>query len=323
MNHLIFGDLHLKINNLNLATEVLSWIEKQVAIIKPDAAFYLGDVFHTHAVIRSEILTIFYDHIVRVSNMVKTYYILGNHDLSTAASSKYHSLHSFKNIPNLTIVDSYTVEQGISMIPYVHNMDDFPKIDTDITYCHQTFLGANYGHIIADSGVNAAHIKGIILSGHIHKKQQLGNVYYVGSVFSQDMNDLNEIKGITLFNTDTFAQQFIEAPFPKWKSVGLTYDKDIHKNILSNINEEDNWIIQLEGNQSDIVKYISSSKYKELLTKYKIQIKPIYLDKAKAKYSIKSKTLSDIVVEYFDKVYTGDIDKDLLKKRAVEILRTT
>jgi DNA repair exonuclease SbcCD nuclease subunit len=331
MKLFIIGDPHLKITRFDLANQFIQWVDEKIQEIRPDAVVNLGDTFDTHAVVRSEVKNIVMDHIqhcIKNTNNGTYFYILGNHDFYKPRSSKFHALRDWKTIDGLRVIDERTDLPDINttMLPYYPDHTQFPLDTLNICIAHQTFIGTDYGYKREDVGVNADNVNAeIIISGHIHNRQQFGKVIYPGSPFSQSVNDIDQIKGVMLFDTDTYECQFIECPLPKW--VSLEYEictdntiESIHSDIASTVNNNDHWVIKLSGPKAEIIGYQSSEQYKKIAKDVSIQIKPTFTDKAKKKQQIKASSVESIIFEYFDKIYDGAIDKDLLKKKSKEII---
>jgi len=296
---------------------------------KPDLVVNLGDSFDTHAVLRSEIMSEFIRHVGVITPYCEYIYLIGNHDMYKPNDATYHALLPFKNkIHNFTIVDEITDLHGMTFVPYMHNWQDFPKNPNQpIVVAHQTFIGADYGYYRPDVGVDADKITAqIIISGHVHKRQSFGKVYYPGSPYAGGLDDINQIKGLTLFDKSTFQHIFIPSPFPLWKGARFSIDDetsiaDIHNDLCSSVNDNNHWIIELTGPKAEIISYMDSKKWFELSSKHSIRIKPEYNDKRKiSNKKIKSITMHEIICEYIDKIYNGSLDKSLIKAKALQVL---
>lgn len=328
MKLLFIGDMHLKISKFDLSKSFLDWINEIVKLHKPDLIVNLGDTFDTHAVLRSEIMAEFMDHVHRCIEIAPYVYLLGNHDLWKPSDSKYHALKHMKGmVQNFTIVDEIKEIADITFVPYIHNPADFPLQTSKICVAHQTFKGADYGDITTKDGVDADAVSAeIIISGHIHKKQVLGKVIYPGSPFSQSLNDINQIKGVMLFDTKTYKQTLIECPLPKW--VGAKFDispvfscEDLQvelKNLLDS--SEDHWVFEITGPKAEITAYLDSKQAKKLFAGKSIKIKTVFTDKEKKLTKIKALSVDSIVNEYINKVYSGSLDKDQLQAKSMELL---
>ena len=327
MKLLLIGDPHLKISRLELSKSFLSWIDGVILDKKPDMIINLGDTFDTHAVVRSEILCEYVDHVKR-NNHIPYMYIVGNHDMFRPNNSKYHVLKSFKGIiNNFTIIDERTDIDDITYVPYIHDFENFPKHTKKVCVAHQTFVGADYGYYRPDVGVDADKISAeIIISGHIHKRQTFGKVVYPGTPFSHDLNDINQEKGVMLFDTDTYQSEFIYSPFPRWRGIKICMSSvesvdELHVNIENSINDVDNWIIDVTGPRAEIMHYLDSKRWLNLQKKHSVRVRPTYTDTNRVeRKKISAISMSDIVCEYIDNIYDGVLDKSVLKDAATQLL---
>ena len=140
---LLIGDPHLKITKFDLSKKFLNWLGQLIVDQRPDLVVNLGDTFDTHAVLRSEVMTEFMNHVNSVLTVCPYVYLVGNHDQYKPNDSRYHALSHLKNkIPGFTIVDEVMNINDITYVPYMHNPDLFPKITKPICIAHQTFKGA-------------------------------------------------------------------------------------------------------------------------------------------------------------------------------------
>jgi DNA repair exonuclease SbcCD nuclease subunit len=331
MRILFIGDCHLKINRFDLATSFLSWLNQLIIEQKPDLVVNLGDTFDTHAVLRSEVLNEFIKHVdVVLGQGIPYVYLLGNHDMYKPNDPKYHALLPFKDkINNFHIIDKTQDFMGMTFVPYQYYGYNFPKKTLPVCVAHQTFLGADYGPIRATEGVDASSIVGcdIIISGHIHTKSVLGSVLYVGSPFSQSASDIDQVKGITIFDTDNYKTTFTTCPLPMWRRFTFIIDGQGQSiELLSRIltktvaGSKDHWVVQLEGPKAEIVGYLSSKEYLEAIAEVDVKVKTKFTDSEKKKVSIEAKTMEHIISEWVAKVYNGSVDKEELSARARIVL---
>jgi len=325
---LFIGDPHLKVTKLETCKTFLSWVIKVIAKHKPDMVVNLGDTFDTHAVVRSEIMGEFRKHVEQVVALTPYTYILGNHDMFKPKDATYHALQTFKGINGFTVVDEiiHDKKNNITWVPYQVSSELFPTKTLPICVGHQTFIGADFGFYRPDDGVDPASISAdVIISGHIHKRQSFDKVIYPGSPFAQGIDDINQAKGLMLFDTETYEYEFLESPLPKWKGMRLSLDEmstdEITKSITAEVNSVDQFVIEVTGPKAEIIGYLSSKEFLTLKEGKSIRVKPEYTDKLKRENTkIKSITLSDIVDEYVDRVYAGSLDRSIIKTTAHEIL---
>jgi len=323
---LLIGDPHLKITRFELAKQFLNWVNNLILEVKPDAIVNLGDTFDSHAVVRSEITQEFKKHVqVATSQGIAYYYVLGNHDMYKPNDSRYHALQSFKGTyDKLFVVDDVLELDDVTFVPYQVDISTFPKITKPICIAHQTFIGADYGFTRPDAGVNADQISAeIIISGHIHTRQMFGKVIYPGTPYAQSVNDVDQNKGVMLFDTETYKYSFIDCPLPQWKS--LTYDlseysaDNVKNMIIESVDTANHWVAEITGPKVEYLAIRDSEELQELRKTVSLNFKPHFTDSEKKKVSIKSFSVANITEEYIDRVYAGSLDKDLLKKEAAKV----
>lgn len=332
MRVLFCGDKHLKINRFDLAKQFLNWLNKTIEKDKPDLYVCLGDDMDTHSIVRSELLTelrYHFDHVLSLG--IPIVYLVGNHDCYRPNDMKYHAIQSMKGLhKDLHIVDTIQDLYNMTFVPYIHNNDLFPSKTLPICVAHQTFKGADFGDITTKDGVDASSIIGaeLIISGHIHKRQRLEvgrtSVLYVGSPFAQSASDINQIKGVSILDIESYKETFISCPLPIWK--GIKYEispsfslDDLHDDLVLQLNNTDHWVIEITGPKAEILGYIGSKKNKSIISGKDVKIKTVFTDKEKKQTRIVAVSVDDIVSQYIDKVYSGSIDKTLLKTRAIEM----
>lgn len=319
---LCVGDIHLSHTRLNLCEQVLNWIAEVIRDLKPDGVVYLGDEFDTHAVIRAECLGIWTNHLNKTLKYCPTYWLLGNHAMYKPNDSKYNALIPFMGwkMRYLNIVTSSTEIDGFGFVPYLcHGQtweDETKDFKSDIVFTHNTFVGADFGFKLATEGVSQAEIaQSLVISGHIHKRQILTynesgcSVCYPGTPYSWSGHDVDEKKGLMLFDSETRQFEFIESPFPMWRrlEVDLTSCNEIL--VPDTIKYNDHLLLSIKGLRSDVRTFLSSSHLKDLRESYSsVSVSTTFLDSAKVAKSIssiKSKTISDILETYMSTVYKG------------------
>lgn len=322
---LFIGDAHLKATRMELVVQFLSWLDSIYEQVKPDIIVYSGDYFDNHAVIRCEILSMFDAHIRKHSNILK-YYILGNHDQFKPNDSKYHALQPLKGVhDHFVVVDEVMELDGITMVPFIADLNQFPVKTQPIVMAHQTFIGADYGYTKADAGVDAALVEAdIIISGHVHKRQAFGKVVYPGSPYAQSVNDIDQSKGVMVFDTETYQYDYIECPLPQWRGIKFELSPeysatDMHQDIEAQIDETNHWVLDITGPKAEVVSYLDSKQFLALKKGKKLVTRATHTDTLKERVKIQAITMDDIISSYVDEVYSGTLDKSTVISKALEI----
>lgn len=318
---LFIGDPHLKITRFDLAIQFLNWVTELAVKLKPDMVVNLGDTFDTHAVVRSELLAEFKEHVETITaESINYWYVLGNHDFYKPTSSKYHALQTLKDMNNYFLVINERVDyQNMTFLPHYPDHKLFPKDTREICIAHQTFIGADYGYNRPDVGVDPAKISAeIIISGHIHMRQGFGKVIYPGTPYAQSVDDIDQFKGVMLFDTETFEQKFIQSPLPMWRGVKI----DLRDGPISDLefDSKDHWVVEVTGPKAEVIAFRDSKEFKEVKKGCDVKFKPVFTDKEKRLVQIEAVSMDKIMQEWAEKVYQGSIDKNLIVNKALEIL---
>lgn len=225
MKCLYVGDPHIKPNNIDEADRLMDFVNDLALSKKVDRITILGDLMHTHAVVRLEVLEFWDQWLDTLSEVQDLVVLVGNHDQSGNFSSDNNSLRVFQRMKKKTlhIVEYPKVIGSFGYISYIHDRDKFVEIANNlidnygakIIICHQTFDGAKYeSGIYAPDGINPDLIKApLIISGHIHSRQAFGKVIFPGTPKWDSASDANEQKGVWIFEHDDLTGAILNTEF--------------------------------------------------------------------------------------------------------------
>ncbi len=215
MKILRVGDPHIRPQNLMEAERLMGYVKQVVINAKVDRLEILGDLFHTHAIVRLEVLEFWNRWLQELSDIVETIVLVGNHDMPGNYGIEKHALTVFKRIQNgrLKIIDKPTVFGQLVYCPYIHSEDEFltavhsiDGTESKTLICHAEFSGSQYDNgFYSPHGFNPDKVRyQAIISGHIHKEQIIagGRVDYPGTPKWDTASDANEHKGIWLYEHD-------------------------------------------------------------------------------------------------------------------------
>jgi hypothetical protein len=121
---LYVGDYHCQISNLKDSESLMSFIIELAEKEEVDVIVFLGDQFHTHAVLRLEVIN-FWSKKLRLLNLIcPTYLLIGNHDMkgdNESTAEDINSMIGFNTddvlLENIKIIHKPTVVESIGMIP--------------------------------------------------------------------------------------------------------------------------------------------------------------------------------------------------------------
>lgn len=218
MKTLYIGDPHATVDALKEMYSLIDFIEDVIITTKPDNVVLLGDQYHTHAVIHLGVMTFWSDAFRQLMTAGQSqdppvdikqpnvYAMVGNHDMSGVSNSRETSMsaHAFM----VKVLSDPKVIQGILYVPYQADNQKFVdicnKYPTKTVVCHQSFAGAAF-----DNGFYDPHgidpnliVQEQIISGHIHKPQSFGKVWYPGAPRWRTVGDANTQRAIWLVEHD-------------------------------------------------------------------------------------------------------------------------
>lgn len=197
MKLLLVGDPHVTVDSLAECRALVALINKTAVEHRVDRVVFLGDLYHTHAVVRVEVMNFWHEALRSMEQPAIC--LVGNHDMP-GDGSKVNSLvvHGGDYVE---VVEEDFVLNGVGFLPYMADKDalvakanDLVRVDRIKTLiCHQTFDGSVYENgFYAEDGVdsNLINVEAII-SGHIHAPQAFGKVWYPGAPRWRTLSDAN------------------------------------------------------------------------------------------------------------------------------------
>lgn len=206
------GDPHAKVHNLKEMRDLICFVADTANKNSVDRIEILGDLFHSHAVLRLEVQEFWTWALHLLSSICETVVLVGNHDLSGDYGSNFSALSMFNLLSrkNLIIIEKPQCLGIIGYVPYIHSNDDFKSaalalnsMGAKVLVCHQTIKGSRYeSGIYAPDGVEIGEwSEGFthVISGHIHAEQEFGNIIYPGTARWDTSADANQRKGIWIY----------------------------------------------------------------------------------------------------------------------------
>src|SRR5581483_9288 len=213
MKILRVGDPHVKVNNIKESEKLLKFIVWLAVEHKVDRIEILGDLFHTHSIIRLEVLRFWEEALIELANVCEVVVLVGNHDQTGDYSSSASALDVFQWIEdskkNLKIVNIPTINGQFLYVPYIHDSARFVDVVNSLSglakvlVCHQTFKGSKYeSGMYTPDGIDVSLLSPQfihVISGHIHSRQEFGRVKYPGTPRWDTTADANQPKGLTIY----------------------------------------------------------------------------------------------------------------------------
>lgn len=198
------GDMHLRLSDLSEAGSIVDQILSIIDAEKPSHVILSGDQFDTFGVVRSEILAHWTRFFVEASKrpfITEIIALVGNHDMS-GADGGVSAMEPFKHYENVKVVDASYDLGTFYFVPFMRDTAQFEAYCRSlpagsILFCHQSFNGAQFENGFYDPhGADpacATHLMAVI-SGHVHKAQQIANIWYPGTPRQLTFSDAGEPK---------------------------------------------------------------------------------------------------------------------------------
>lgn len=319
-NTLFIGDLHAMPANYEDTGIILDYAKELVrenpTIVR---VVFLGDLFHTHSVVRQEIAHFVRRKIREIFEQRGTqiFILAGNHDGSSPSSVELNAIRMvFDGDRHVTIVDSELEghqEGPFFMVPFIGDNEQFVKtcqaFPDKILVCHQTVKGACYeNRSLAPGGVDQSRLpQRRIISGHIHLEQRVDRVFYPGTPRALTASEHNEDKGLWVYNDEN--DEWLKYSLNGKVKCFVRYDIEQGK-------EQDDMLAQQQWNPKDDVRVCihgTETFYREMLTKYerlaaKVKFIPDIRKDLKKKVDIDSEggSVNKSLHRYVHKIYDAD-----------------
>jgi DNA repair exonuclease SbcCD nuclease subunit len=222
-----------------------------------DVLIHCGDVFDSRTAIGIFTLNYAVEIFEKLSNIIPIIVLVGNHDSATKYNNDVHSLKFLNFINNISVIDvpqSETIcNNKILFMPWMSTKESEINCinenrDCNIIFSHMNIAGMNFNrYVVVKDGIETQNIETFkrVFSGHIHYRQEKNNIIYVGSPYQLDRGDINNNKGVYLYDFISNDLIFFE------NNISPKYLKYAYDEILTMINE--NNTKELENNFIDIV----------------------------------------------------------------------
>jgi DNA repair exonuclease SbcCD nuclease subunit len=310
-----------------------------------DILCILGDWFDSRQLLDIHVMNISIDIIMELATILPIYMMTGNHDIYKKNDTDVNSLAAFRHIPNVTIYEKPIIitnnTSNILLMPWIGSkeLEESYLEDNKVEYvfAHTTIEGFKYdnGRDITTGGVSVnkfSHIKRLF-SGHIHKRQEVKNLIYLGSPYHTKRSDIGNSKGIYTFIPDeneiVFEKNTLSPVFQRIKLenlLDLTLDhcKYIFHNNYTDVIIPDKYIHIFH--LTKFIDLLEDCKYKKIETigegrvidnavtiADKIDIKDILslIELAIEELGLNMETLVKLKLlnrDYYEKAYKGDSD---------------
>lgn len=202
---IIFSDLHLCEKTANTCfNEVLPGLFEAVKTDKDKKLVCLGDFYHIRYKVDVAIQNKVFEYFSMLGDHgIDVWLLPGNHDQINEQGE--NALTPFNALLNVTVFDEICETSFGTFIPYRKNKEEIieylktmKKSNLPI-FMHEDIIGFEYRQgIVSDKGISFAFLNSfdrLIFTGHYHKPQNKGLVFYIGSPYQVDAGEAGQEKG--------------------------------------------------------------------------------------------------------------------------------
>lgn len=254
----LFSDIHIhphsmSIEKLEDCLKCLEWIYKESVAREIPYIIFAGDLFHDRHRINIFAYNKTYDILHEYSKKIKSYYLIGNHDMFYRFSKNVTSIKPFSEI--IQVIDKPKTikfhDVPIDFLPYTESeqSEELKKIKnkSDILIGHLSIVGATLNSLwstrykeddlvedISETPIKSLSRYQRVFLGHFHAKQKVSNnIEYIGSPLQLSFGEAMDKKGFIIFDPKSVETEFIENNFTS-KYFILPYDADFSAYDLKN-----------------------------------------------------------------------------------------
>jgi DNA repair exonuclease SbcCD nuclease subunit len=201
----VFTDIHfgLKSNSIQHNTDCANFVEWFIQTAKAEGCetcFFLGDYNHNRAAINIQTLQFGLRALERLSQSFdQVFFIAGNHDLYFRDKRDVHSVEWAKHLPNVRIIDQWFEQDDVIIAPWLcgedwktleHKQGKYLFGHFELPHFYMNAMIQMPDH----NELQANHLKNFesVFSGHFHKRQQKGNITYIGNAFPHNFADVDD-----------------------------------------------------------------------------------------------------------------------------------
>jgi len=324
---LFIGDIHIKFSNL----KDLEKLEAKIMPMENVSAIVLaGDILDTHEKIHCQLMNRAYQLIKNLRTVAPIYVIVGNHDYINNQQflTVNHWMNGMKEWEHVHVIDYPKRLIGSSghtfvLVPYVppgrlvEALDKLEDWKTSVcVFAHQEVRNCKMGCIRSTEGDVWDADWPMLVSGHIHERQNVGNnVLYPGSVLNHAFGSDNQGISKLIFREGVMSEERVDIGLDKKRIIykSVTTVEDIPKEKLVPHNK-----LCLSGETKDIRAFKNTKRYMELKKRgIKVTFKVVNDDvdvkhdvKHNVKHDVKHVPFPVILSELIAREHDNDLEKD-------------
>ena len=321
-----FTDIHFglkggsRVHNTD-CEEFVKWFCETAKEEGAETCIFLGDWHHNRSTTDVSTMNYTLSNLERLSkNFEKVYFILGNHDLFYKDKREINSVEFMRLFPNVVPIREPLTEGEVTIFPWLVG-DEWKKIEKDTSrymfghfelpsfYMNAMVQMPDHGNLRSSHFQNAEYV----FSGHFHKRQQKGNIVYMGNAFPHNYADAgDDERGMMLLEWGGKPEYITWPDQPIYRVYKLSQvledpDKLLRKKMHCRISID----LPISFEEANFIKeeFIPKYELRELmLIPEKVDIE----DNNSAPVDINFESVDTIVVNNLESIESEQFDKSLL-----------
>ena len=321
-----FTDIHFGLKS-NSSThnqdceDFVDWFIEEAKKEGCETCIFLGDWHHN----RNSINLISLDTSMRCleklgAGFEQFFWFPGNHDLFYKDKRDIHSSAFGRHIPGVTVVDSVTTLGDVTLVPWLvgdewKKMKDlkskyvFGHFELPLFYMNAMVQMPDHGELKSDSFTGPDYV----FSGHFHKRQNQGKIWYIGNAFPHNYADTWDDERGMMFMDWGGEPQFRAWPdAPKFRTIKLSKLIDEKDDLMkSKMYLKVQLDIDISFEEANFLKetFINEHDIREIsLIQEKDNLDGVIEDATDAKFE----SVDQIVTEQLINIESEQFDKKLL-----------
>lgn len=308
----------------------LDWFCEQVKENNCDYVAFLGDWNENRSALNIATLNYSYVGAKKLNDLgLPVYFCIGNHDLYHRHTRELYSVIPFKEFTNFIIVDHPLVVNNIGngalFSPYLFH-EEYPSLAKHLNlpfwaghFEFKGFIVTGYG-IVMPTGPEPVDFSGPkhIMSGHFHKRQEQGNIVYIGNTFPMDFGDAGDCnRGMAIYHHDKEKIDYLNwKDCPKYLKVKFTdlLDETITIHPHSRIRCVVDVPISFEESTYLRQQFIEDYNLREFMMEESIEMKAV-LTETQASIDpddVNLDSVNDLVIQMLNDIKSDHIDNTIL-----------
>lgn len=328
----VFGDIHYGMKNNSRehndnCEKFIKWFIEESKKENIKTCIFLGDYHHVRSAVNVSTLNYSVSGLKFLNDYFdQTYFIIGNHDMFYRDKMEIHSIPYIDQYPKITTIDSITTIGDITLVPWLVSDEwkKIPEIKSPYIFGHFELPTFKMNAMIEmpDHGLlNATHFKNQkqIFSGHFHKRQNNGKIYYIGNTFPHNYADAwDDDRGMMIWEPDKIPTFKSWPDAPKYRTLHFSQVAADPKQFIDDKTFV-KIIIDVDITYEDI-NFIKELLEKELLVK-EVQMITAKSDDIESvdDLEINFESVDSIVISHLQNIDSNTIDKNELIKIYQEI----